>query len=203
MDSKKAWKISCPDIVDEPWHYDDIIVYAETRGKAKAYAWKNNSGWLRDAQVPDDKFIPWRDRTHYSDRRNIEYTDLRVNRVKKLDKIEYNGKIVTKFEASSLEWCEKRDAYAKYLAEEFPDKTVVVWNGSYNSYWGGNRCGYSSNIINAGLYSTKEGYDIVRGSDYSRQEEVRLMSKEDINAEIDKMINVLQKEIDDLDKKKR
>jgi len=56
------------------------------------------------------------------------------------------------------------------MVEENPDGYAVVRNGSYGSYWGPNRCGYSTSIFFAGLYPIEEAYDIVRGSDYSRQE---------------------------------
>lgn len=59
-----------------------------------------------------------------------------------------------------------------------------MWAGCYNNYWGANRVGYWSKIEDAGKYSTKEGYEIVRGSCYSRQEVVILLDKEKYNKEL-------------------
>lgn len=200
MNEMKAWRVFCPNIVGEPWHYDDIIVYAETREKAKAMAWANNESYIKDAEVPNEEYSYWRE---FSPKyREIKYTDLRVSRCKEEDKIEFDGKLVTKKEAKEYQWMKERDEYAKSLADNHPNQIAVVFNGSYGSYWGSNRSGYSSDIINAGIYTTKEAYAIVRHSDYSRQESVILVSAESINEEIDDRINVLQKQIDVLNSKR-
>lgn len=183
--SNKCWKIEIKD-VQEPWYYDEIFVYAETGDKAKSKAWKENIGGINDACVDGGwakDFIP------------ADYLDLRAKRYKEGDKVEYEGELVTKQKAEQLQWGKDRDEYSKHLGEEHPDKTVVIWNGSYNCYWGANRSGYSSTLRGAGLYSTQEAYDIVKGSCYSRREEVRLTSKEDINKHIDSEIDVLKMEI--------
>ena len=177
----KAWQITVSDL-SEPWYYQDIIVYAETGDKAKAIAWKEDLSNIRDAEF-----------LYFT--RGVRYTDLRAHRIKELDKVEWKGSFVSKSRLGELKWVENRDEQAKKLAEEFPDKTAVVWNGSYSSYWGANRSGYSSTLKGAGLYTTQEAYDIVKGSCFSRKETVRLCSKEEVNKEIDSEIAKLKGEI--------
>lgn len=191
-ESIKAWEVYANNII-EPFYYSDIIVYAEDGNKAKAIVWKNNIQNIVEARVKC--FKSWRDE------RNIKYTDLRVSRRRNEDRVEYDGKIVTKEEVEKLEWCKTRTEYAKYLMDNFPDKQVVVRKGS--SYWGRDKCGYSDSIIYAGLYSTKEGYEIVYDSSWGRSERVELCDPSIINAEIDKEVDCAQKNIDWFNKQRR
>lgn len=183
----KAWQITVDDL-SEPWYYDDIIVYAETGDKAKAIAWKENINYIRDAE-----FLMYT--------REVRYTDLRAHRVKELDKVEWEGKLVTKERFKELSWMKDRDESAKKLWKENPEATAVVMKGS--DYWGHNRCGYSSTLKHAGLYSTEEAYYIVKGSDYHRQETVRLCSREEINNYIESEIEKLRNQIKELESYKR
>lgn len=183
----KAWQITVDDL-SEPWYYQDIIVYAETGDKAKSIAWKENRSGICDAEL-----------SMYT--REVRYTDLRAHRVKELDKIEWEGKQVTKERFKELTWMKERDEDSEKLWKENPEATAVVMKGS--SYWGHNRCGYSSTLKNAGLYSTQEAYGIVRGSDYNRQETMRLCSKEEINNYIESEIEKLRNQIKELEIYKR
>jgi len=44
MESLKAWHVKCFDISDEPWHWDEVIVYASTRNKARSKGLKYFDG---------------------------------------------------------------------------------------------------------------------------------------------------------------
>lgn len=173
MKIQKAFKLSIKDMVaDEPWHYTDIIVYADSHGEAKA---KGISEWpFESVQVED--YSQKNYKGEYL--RDITFLDVRARRVKKLDKILHNGRWETRERISQLEWQDKRDEEAKQLWLDNSDGIAVVWAGCYRSYWGANHSGYWSKKEDAGKYSTKEAYDIVRGSDYSRQETVELLDEE-------------------------
>lgn len=187
---EKAWNVFVKNIVSEPWHYNDLIVYAETRNQARSKAMSKML--FESAEIEDQPY------SIYNRYRDVEYKDISATRNKELDKVDYNGEEVSKSKLKEIKWCEERTAYAKSLANNFPDKTAVVYTGSYGSFWGANHSGYASNIIFAGLYTTKEAYDIVKSSSYDRQETVRLYSKEDKSEVIDLEVEKLQKEIDRL-----
>lgn len=189
---EKAWNVFVKNIVNEPWHYNELIVYAETRNQARSLAM--NQRLFESAQLEVNIYSSY----HFEKYRDVEYKDVCATRNKDLDKVEYNGKIVSKNELEKIKWCEERTAYAKSLADDFSDKTAVVYNASYGSYWGANHSGYADDIIFEGLYSTKEAYEIVKSSSYNRQETVKLYSKEDKSQVIDLKVEKLQKEIDRL-----
>ncbi len=187
MEIQKAFKLSVKDMVaDEPWHYDDIIVYAETHGEAK------NKGMMEfdGVHVQDYSQINYYKGDFL---RDVTFLDIRARRVKKLDKIFYRDLWRTREDISQLEWMDKRDEEAKQLWVENPDGIAVIWAGCYNSYWGENRCGYFSELEYAGKYTTKEAYEIVKGNDYSRQEKVILLDKEKYNKELQEKANRLLK----------
>lgn len=182
---KKAWRVTAKNII-EPRYYEDIIVLVDTIGEAKS------KGYIEmttnyNIQVYED-----------GDERGIKFTDVVAYRNKGRDKIEYNGKIIPRENIVKEQWIEKRDAYAEDLLETNPDNIALVWNGAYRQYWGDNHSGYSSNIIFAGHYTVAEAYKIVKGSDHSRQEEVRLLDVEDLNSKINAEIERLQEDIDRL-----
>lgn len=185
METKKAFKITVKDLViDEPWHYTDIIVYADSHGEAK------NKG-MREFELGE--IIDYTKKNWKGEYlRDITYLDIRARRIKSEDKILYKGEWETRERISQLEWQDKRDEKAKQLWINNPDGIAVVWVGCYGAYWGANRSGYYSKIENAGKYSTKEAYDIVKGSCYDRQEIVQLLDKEKYNAELQKKIDNLQ-----------
>jgi len=158
----KAYKITA-DIIDEPWHWDDVIVYATKAPEAKYKALSEFDG----AEVFDTKA--------YNNYREVQYKDLRARRVPELDKAEYGGKLLTKAEIREREWVEKRDAEALAFTVSNPEDLFVIWAGVYGSYWGANRSGYTSNLELAGKYTAQEAYEIVKGNDYSRQESVILL----------------------------
>lgn len=188
MEIQKAYKLSVKDmIIDEPWHYTDIVVYAESHGEAKA---KGISGWhFEGAQVED--YSQKNYKGEYL--RDITFLDIRARRIKKEDKIFYKDEWRTRERVSQLEWQDKRDEEAKQLWLDNPNETAVVYAGCYNQYWGANHAGYCSDITYAGKYSTEEAYNIVKGSCYSRQEKAILLDKEKYNKEIQQKIDRLTK----------
>lgn len=190
---EKAYNVFVKNIINEPWHYNDLIVYAETRNQARSKAMSKSL--FESAQIEDS--------SDYFNVRDVEYKDICATRNKNLDKVEYNGKTVSKSELGEIKWCEERTTYAKSLVDNFPEKTAVVYNASYGSYWAANHSGYASDIIFAGLYSTQEAYEIVKNSSYDRQETVKLYSKEDKSEVIDLEVEKLQREIDRLDTYRR
>lgn len=190
----KAYRLRVDDIASEPWHWDDIIVYADSPGEAKSKGIIEFDG----AEVPD--------RGKYSGYREVTFTDIKATRLPKQDKYEYEGKIMTKEDIKQREWEKERDAKALKLSQDYPNCLAVVWAGCYNQYWGANRSGYTSYIEYAGKYTTKEAYDIVRSSDYSRKEEVVLLDtvkyNSDIDSKIDKISEQYNKDLDRLKKAK-
>lgn len=175
----KAYKLIVEDL-SEPWHWNDVIVYAETAGEAKSKGLKE----FDNAEK--------RDIFECNGWREVKYTDIKAIRQKELDKATYGGDLLTKAEIREKEWMKERDAKALELVEKYPDSLAVVWAGCYSSYWGENRSGYASNIEFAGKYPTKEAYDIVRGSDYTRRETVILLDVESYNLDIKKKIDKIR-----------
>lgn len=175
----KAYKLTA-DIADEPWHWDDVIVYAETRGEAKSKGLKEFS----EAEI--------KDYTSYFNYRDVQFTDIRAKRVPEYDKVFFDGKYRTIHEVKALEWQTKRDKEAFNLTVSNPNDFAVIFAGCYGAYWGANKSGYTSSLEKARRYTTKEAYDIVRGSDYRRQETVILLDKAEWNADIDLKIKELE-----------
>lgn len=184
MKIQKAFKLSVNDlIVDEPWFYDNILVYAETHGEAKSKGiYEFECGKLFDPKG-------------YNCERDVLFTDIRARRCKKEDKFLVSDRWRTREQMEQMSWELKRDDEAKRLWIDNPDGIAVVWAGCYGSYWGANHCGYTSDKTRAGKYSTKEAYEIVKDSDYSRQEKVILVNKEEYNLEINKKIKQLENSI--------
>ncbi len=175
---KKAFKLTVDNIADEPWCWDDIIVYAESHGAAKSKGLKYFDG----AEIHVDRGYGVRD---------VEFTDLKARRIKNQDKILYDGEWVTQERKVQLDWQKERDEDARKIMEENPNGIAVVWAGVYNAYWGYNHNGYRADIENAGKYTTKEAFDIVKGSCWSRQETVQLLSIEKYNEGIQDKLDVL------------
>jgi hypothetical protein len=182
---KKSWKISAKNL-SEPWNYDDITVLADTRGEARS------KGLSELIYLCAEKSVNClEDSTLY-------YTDIIATRYKERDIILYEGREIKRYQLKNYLWQKERDENALQLTITNPDALAAVYNGSYGSFWGANRSGYSDSIIFAGKYSTQEAYNIVKGSDYSRQETVRLLDIEELNKNIDSQITTKQKEIDRL-----
>ena len=185
MEIQKAFKLTVKNlVVDEPWHYYDIIVYAKTHGEAKIRGiYEFECGQVEDYTQRNYKGEHLRD---------ITFLDVRARRVKRLDKTFYKERWRTQEELQQLEWQDKRDEEAKQIWLDNPDGIAVVYAGCYNSYWGANNAGYWSKIEDAGKYSTKEAYEIVRGSSFDRQETVILIDKEEYNKKLqEKASNLL------------
>jgi len=181
MEVQKAYKLIVEDLIlDEPWHYEVPVYYARTAGEAKS----KGIGWFRDYNV--------KDYLAYNSEREVEFTDIKARRVKKLDKILYKDRWETRERITQLEWQDRRDEEARLIWENNPDGIAVVWAGCYGSFWGANRSGYWSTIEGAGKYSTEEAYEIVKGSCYSRQEKVILLDKEKYNKDLEEKIKRLE-----------
>jgi hypothetical protein len=173
----KAWKISAKNL-EEPWHYDDVYVYAENRNKARSLGLKE----LFHLGATISKPCKYRDCGWKED--DVEYTDIIAHRCPHEDKVMYNGKLETKDRIEELEWCRLRDEEAYNLTITNPNDFAVVYAGCYGTYWGSNHVGYCSKIEDAGKYTTQEAYEIVKGSGYSRKEKVILINKEEYNQNI-------------------
>ena len=182
---KKAWSISAKDLI-EPWHHDDIVVFADTRGEARSKGLDElrYQGATKDVSYLEDN--------------EIYYTDIGATRYKESDKIQFEDKVVSRSQVKNYLWQKERDENARQLTITHPNDLAVVYAGCYGQYWGANHSGYSSAITFAGKYSTKEAYDIVKGSDYGRQETVRLLDVVQFNAQLDVQILVKETEIERL-----
>ena len=178
---RKAYKLTVKGIVDEPWHYDDIIVYADSHGQAKS----------RGIYEFDSVYV--QDYKEYDNQRHIIFTDITARRIKRLDKILYNEKWITQYELEHIHWKSKRDEEARQIWQDNTDGIAVVFAGCYGTYWGANHSGYCSKIEDAGKYTTEEAYRIVKGSSYDRQETVILLNKEkynnDLTNKIERLLN--------------
>jgi len=175
----KAYKITA-DVTYEPWHWENVVVYASKASEAKYKA------------LPQFEGAEVRDYEMYSNKREVQYKDLNARRIPEFDKADYRGELLTKAEIREKEWCEQRDENALAFTLSHPNSLFVVWAGVYGAYWGANRSGYTSNLELAGKYSAKDAYDIVRGSDHSRQESVILLDAEKYNKEIEDKIEKLK-----------
>lgn len=182
---EKYWRVTV-DNLEEPWHYEDVTVNAETRGEAKS------KGLDQMHHLCATKAV-----NLYEDP-DIYFTDIKVRRDKSRDVVEYKGERMTRNRMSELLWIDSRDLEAKKLVDNNPNKMFLVWAGCYNSYWGGNHSGYASDIIFAGKYSGEEAYKIVSGSSKSRDEHVRLLP-ENFNDTINKEIDEHKKKIERLE----
>lgn len=179
---EKAFSLRVEAIVDEPWNWDDIIVYAESRSAAKSKGVNRFDG----AEIKDEN--------NYGRYREVRFLDIKAHRHPELDKYDYNGQVLTKEEIEQKQWIEARDNQSLALSKSYPNSLCVIWAGVYKSYWGPNRAGYTAKIEHAGKYTTIEAYNIVRGSDYSRQQTVILLDTNKYNEEIDKKIQELTTE---------
>jgi len=183
---KKAWKISVKDL-SEPWYFEDVYVNCETRGEARS------KGLAEMRNLDAEKLKESR----YDDT-EIVYTDIIAHRAKEYDTILFEDKEMKRHQIEKHIWCKERDQKALDLTVSNPNDLAVVWAGCYRGYWGANRSGYSDDIIFSGKYTTLEAYEIVRGSDYGRQETVRLLNVAEFNANIDNEVEKLQKQMDRL-----
>lgn len=183
---KKAWKISAKDL-NEPWYYDDIIVLADTRGEARS---KGLYDLIYQGATKDVN-------RKYDDD-TITYTDVTATRYKDSDRILFEDKEITRRDLEGYLWCKDRDEAALQLTISNPNDLAVVYAGCYGQYWGKNRSGYSSDITFAGKYTTKEAYDIVKGSAYDRKESSKLLDIKQFNKELDLQISAKETEIERL-----
>lgn len=188
---KKAYKIKVEDL-DEPWHFDDIIEYAETANEARYALMKSNIHY--DMQIIEGRNYM----TGRNDKRDVEYKDVKARRCNAYDIILYKGKEVKRYEIGEIDWVEERDNYAYRIVADDPDAICVVRAGCYNQWWGKNHCGYTNYIERAGKYTTQEACKIVIGSDYSRQEVVQVIDESKYNNDIDLKISDLKDEIEEL-----
>lgn len=194
-ESKKAWCITVPTAVDVYMSHDsEVVVWAETNSKAKSKVWEKNLNYIKDLEVYSDiseylRSVP------PSEKRAVKYTDLVVRRDKEWDRVEFDGKLVTKQEAERLKWVKDRDEHAIKLTKENPDAMFVVSNGDYGSYWGANRSGYTKYLFKAGRYTAEEALQIVLRSGFSRQETVQIVTPEQVNSLIKQEVDKLQEEI--------
>lgn len=184
----KAWKISAKDL-NEPWHYNDVIVIAENRGEARS------KGLQEMCNLGAEKQKDYLDK--YADT-DLAYTDIIAHRYKDYDLILFEGEEIKRNRLESKLWIRERDQKALQLTITNPNDLAVVWAGCYSAYWGANRSGYSDDIIFSGKYSTQEAYEIVRGSDHGRQETVKLLNVEEFNTKINTEVEKLQNQIDRL-----
>lgn len=183
---KKSWRISIKDL-SEPWYFEDVYVNCETRGEARSKGLTEMFN-LGAEKIKESRY----------DSSDIAYTDIIAHRAKDYDTILFEGKEMKRQAIEKYTWCKERDQKALDLTVSNPNDLAVVWAGCYRGYWGANRSGYSDDIIFAGKYSTKEAYEIVKGSEYARQETVKLLNVEEFNANINTEVIELQQKIDRL-----
>lgn len=177
---KKAWHAPT-DQFTEPWFSPELVVYADSRGKAKPLLFKSDY----------DELIFNKDR-HQIDFYGGFYDfvkRIRVVRCRESDKFLIDGNEITR---SELEYMrkkkEKEDGFDKLLKENQNSFSHIVKNGSY---YADNWCGYVSKKIDAGIYTTKEAVSHCKGMSLNDNFMVELIDIEEHN-------NIINSKIDNL-----
>jgi hypothetical protein len=189
---EKGWNVTVGGLA-EPYLYEDVFVHAENKGQARSKGFDEMKYQNAEVQMSNTGFTKCRE---------VQFTDIRVTRSKEHDLIKCNDEVMTRQAVGEKRWCEQRDEEAKKIMDENPYGIAVVYAGCYSFYWGPNHAGYYSNLLSAGKYSTKEAYDIVKGSDYSRRETVMLVKPDEYNKDIDSQIEALKTKIQGLEHSK-
>lgn len=171
---KKAFRLSDSFInqIDEGFYLNGDVVHAANTAEAK--------------KLFLDKLIG--DGYERNDNEDFEYTDVRVVREKTSDIILLDGK--------EIKW---EDAYKVYKREQCQAKIKAVQDNfhyayimKYGKYYRDNYCGYTEDINNAGVYTSKDAR-----SHASSVEEITIVGI-DINAHnkrIEYQIEQLKKRI--------
>lgn len=139
--SKKAYKVGEPSAISRFKTYginspEDLIgtSYAETPGKAKAEFAHNDY---------------------------VSFTSLRCVRCPEDDLYLFEGKEKTMHyiqrTVKHREWRKRLSG----MAEDTPNKKVLIYSGQWGSYWRSNSAGYTSNTNEAGVYTAKDAWDNV------------------------------------------
>ncbi len=116
------------------------VTYADTHGKAKQAA-----------------YYPYE---YYLDGEPVKYIDLKVRRVKKCDKVMFEGYPMTKMDVEKTIKERTRISERKFKVEQYPDDSKFYIQKGYCGncilFWGLGNCGYTSNITEAQIYTKEE-----------------------------------------------
>lgn len=171
---KKAWK--CTANINELYEIDGgVIEYANVKGNAK----------IASLSILGDYKLKYSDEY-------VKYIDVKANRCPECDIVLYNDKEVIRKTVNYFIKVAERDKELLKLLAENPNAAAYIYCGAYGSYWGPNRCGYTSKG-NAGIYSITEAISLVMGGDLSRYERVEIIP-------IDEEKNKLKERIKELEK---
>lgn len=164
---EKAWQIDLSK-VNEGYLYNQDIVYAETRGKAKV------------------KYSVWDYYTLFDENENFTYLNLPVIRCKEADKYEVNGKPMTKSKIEYYEKIDKREAEFDKLLKDNPNSYAYI--KKRGTYYRPNCNGYTNERLAAGVYTLEKAVSECKGCDLSDNMHPVLIDIEEHNTYILKHI---------------
>lgn len=141
----KAWSVWHEGMLNDNPHLGYTleslpVVYANSPGDAKA----------KSTDVGDYEI----------EGRPHDYTDLRVRRAKKADKVRFEGRVILR--SFALEILEERDRINKRVSavQQYPNDTLFyIQNGFVGNcvlFWAKDGCGYTTNIDKAQTYTKQE-----------------------------------------------
>ena len=132
---KKVYQVDCSQI-DEGYLYDQKVSYAETRGKAKTELLKEIEGAKIQHTLED-----------------VTYLNIPIERYKRLDLLDFNGKEMTIGEIENHLAEEKRE---QKLEEILNNESIKYCYIVKSGYYRPNRCGYTDYKHRAGVYTKEE-----------------------------------------------
>lgn len=130
--------------IEQPWFYEDIIEYVETRGKAKMKIWRHLDDEIRNV-----------------DGKEITFLNLPVKRCKNQDRVLYKGEIVKRYQTAHYQAVEKNDN----LLDSYMKDTSIThcYKMKRGQYYAWNNCGYVSYKHVAGVYPKEEAIPYCKG----------------------------------------
>lgn len=135
----KAYELNLDRII-EGYRCSPVVVYADTRGKAKSIMWED---------IKYDNY----GLNGYGDK-ELSFLNLPIKRAKEYDKVKFEGKYLTKVEIEDIERKRNRiENLDNLLKDDNISHCYIVKRGSY---YMPNSCGYTSIKTRAGIYKKED-----------------------------------------------
>ena len=104
------------------------------------------------------------------------YIDVRARRAKAADIYLYEGWKMCmgdiRHDIMRKEWKEETQKFVN----NNPGRKVYIYNGKYGAYWRENRCGYTEERSQAGIYNIEEAWSCIQNIDISSHMELKLIN---------------------------